>query len=109
MSTTTTERLQVVELPQSSVAVQVRVTVRDCEQGPLVTVDVAKVIVTVGSHASVAVAFPKAGLDGQLIGDTTLGQFNVGGVLSSTTMVRLHVEKFPQSSVAVQVRTILYS
>jgi hypothetical protein len=33
----------------------------------------------------------------------------VGGVLSSTAMVRLQVEELPQSSVAVQVRVMEYS
>lgn len=109
LSITTTERLHVAVLPQSSVAVQVRVTVLACAQGPLITVTVANVIVTVASQASVAVALPNAGLVGQFIGDVTLGQFNIGGVLSSTTIVRLQVATLPQSSVAVQVLVMLYS
>ena len=32
----------------------------------------------------------------------------VGGVMSRTTIVPLHVDVFPQSSVAVQVRVTLY-
>ena len=35
-------------------------------------------------------------------------QVIVGGVISCTTIVRLHVAVFPQSSVAVQVLVVLY-
>ena len=66
-----------------------------------------EVIVTIASHASVAVAAPKDGEAGQLIGEVTVGQVMTGGVISCTTMVALHVAVFPQSSVAVQVRVIL--
>jgi hypothetical protein len=36
------------------------------------------------------------------------GQVIAGGVISCTTIVLLHVEVFPQSSLAVQVRVTLY-
>ena len=65
------------------------------------------VISTIASHASVAVALPKTGVAGQLIGEVTAGQVIVGGVISCTTIVRLHVALLPQSSVAVQVLVIL--
>ena len=67
----------------------------------------ANVISTVASHASIAVAAPKTGVAGQLIGEVTAGQVIVGGVISCTTMVRLHVALLPQSSVAVQVLVTL--
>ena len=64
------------------------------------------VTVTLGSQASVAVAAPKDGTAGQLIVEVVAGQVMVGGAISRTTMVRLHVAVLPQSSVAVQVRVI---
>jgi len=39
---------------------------------------------------------------------TLAGQVMVGGVISCTTMVPLHVAVLPQSSVAVHVRVVLY-
>ena len=95
--------LQVDVLPQSSVAVQVRVTVYSAGQLPGVVTS-EKLMDTEGSQASLAVAAPKVGAAGQLIGDTTVGQVMAGGVMSWITMVRLQVDVLPQSSVAVQVR-----
>ena len=92
-------------LPQSSVAVHVLVTLYVLAQLPGVVTS-AKVIVTFWSHASVAVAAPNTGVAGQSIGEVTEGQVIVGGVTSCITIVRLHVELLPQSSVAVQVRVI---
>lgn len=69
----------------------------------------AKVIVTVASHTSVAVAAGNVGVAGHSMGDTTVGHVITGGVLSVTEIVRLQVAEFPQSSVAVQVRVTLYS
>jgi hypothetical protein len=68
----------------------------------------ANVIVTVGSHASVAVGGVNTGVAGQLIGVTWFAQVMVGGVTSCTTIVALHVAVLPQSSVAVQVLATLY-
>ena len=65
------------------------------------------VMSTLGSHASDAVAAPKVGTEGQLIGDDTAGQVMLGGVISCTAMVRLQVDVLPQSSVAVHVRVTL--
>ena len=67
-----------------------------------------KVTDTLGSHASVAVGGTNTGTAGQLIGVTCVAQVIVGGVISCTTIVRLHVAVFPQSSVAVQVLVVLY-
>ena len=66
-----------------------------------------KVTVTVASHASVAVGTINTGVAGQLIGVFCVAQTIVGGVISCTTIVRLHVELLPQSSVAVHVRVTL--
>ena len=104
MSCTTMVRLQVAVLPQLSLAVQVRVTLSS--QLPGVD-ESTKVIFTLASQASVAVASPKLGVAGQLIGEVTVGQVMVGGVTSCTTIVRLQVAVLPQSSVAVQVRVTL--
>src|SRR4029078_5305359 len=96
-------RAQVDVLPQSSVAVHVRVTLKLPGQWPGVVTS-AEVIATLGSQASVAVAGPNVGTAGQLIGDTTVGQVITGGVISCTTIVRAQVAVLPQSSVAVHVR-----
>ena len=108
ISCTLMARLQVDVLPQSSVAVQVRVTVYSAGQSPGVVTS-ANVTATAVSHASVAVAAAKVGTAGQLIGDTTVGQVMAGGVISCTLMARLQVAVLPQSSVAVQVRVTVYS
>ena len=66
------------------------------------------VIVTVPSQASVAVGALNTGTDGQLIGVVCdAAHVIVGGVLSLTTIVPLHVAVLLQSSVAVQVRVTL--
>src|SRR5688572_814928 len=102
------ERLQVDVLPQSSVAVQVRVNWKLPGQLPGVVTSL-KLMATEGSQASVAVAAAKVGVAGQLIGDITVGQVMAGGVISCTLMARLQVDVLPQSSVAVQVRVTVYS
>jgi hypothetical protein len=66
-SRTTIVPLQVAVLPQSSVAVQVRVTLYVPAHDPCVVASV-NVIVTVASHASVAVGGVNTGTAGQLIG-----------------------------------------
>ena len=65
---------------------------------------VVKVMATLASHASVAVAFTHTGRLGQSIGVVCATQVIVGGVMSRTTIERLHVAVLPQTSVAVQVR-----
>src|SRR5258706_349365 len=102
LSVTEIVLLQVEELPQSSVAVQVRVTENSCGQLPGVVAS-ANVGITLGSHKSEAVAAPKEGLAGHSTLDT-VGHVIVGAVLSVTDIVLLQVEEFPQSSVAVHVR-----
>ena len=66
------------------------------------------VILTLGSQVSDAVGGLNTGVAGQLIGVVCATQVIVGGVLSCTTMVRLQVAVFPQSSVAVHVLVVLY-
>ena len=63
----------------------------------------ANVIVTVASHASVAVGGVNTGTAGQSSGVVCATQVIVGGVISLTTMVPLQVAVLPQSSVAVHV------
>src|SRR5258706_10252825 len=92
---------QVEELPQSSVAVQVRVTENSCGQLPGGVI-VENVGTTLGSHKSEAVAEPKLGEAGHSIVEAGFGQVIVGAVLSVTEIVLLQVEELPQSSVAVQ-------
>src|ERR1041385_1641833 len=103
LSVTEMVRLQVEELPQSSVAVQVRVTENSAGHEPGV-VTVEKVGTTLGSQRSEAVAAPKLGELGHSTEAAGFGQVIEGAVLSVTEMVRLQVEELPQSSVAVQVR-----
>ena len=67
-----------------------------------------KVIDTVRSHASVAVGGTNTGVAGQAIGVVCVAHVIVGGVISWTTIVPLHVAVLPQSSVAVHVRVVLY-
>jgi hypothetical protein len=67
ISCTTIVRLQVAVLPQSSVAVHVRVVLEVPGQEPGVVAS-EKVITTVRSHASVAVGGVNTGVAGQLIG-----------------------------------------
>lgn len=101
------EALHVAVLPQSSVAVHVRVDVYVPAHDPGVE-EVTKVIATVASHASVAVGATHTGIAGQLTGLVWVAQVITGAVTSRTTIVRLQVELFPQSSVAVQVLVTLY-
>ena len=74
-------RLHVDVLPQSSVAVHVRVTLYVPAHDPCVVASV-KVIATVASHASVAVGGINTGTAGQLIGVVCATQVIVGGVMS---------------------------
>jgi hypothetical protein len=67
-SCTTMVPLQVAVLPQSSVAVQVLVTLKLAGQVPGVVTSV-KVTATLGSHASVAVGGVNTGVAGQLMGE----------------------------------------
>ena len=107
ISRTTIVAVQVAVFPQSSVAVHVRVTLYVPMQSPGVVASV-NVIVTLASHSSIAEAIPKFGMPGQETNVVISGQKIVGGVTSRTTIVRLHVELLPQSSVAVHVLVTLY-
>jgi hypothetical protein len=80
LSVTEMVRLQVEELPQSSVAVQVRVTENSCGQLPGV-VTLENVGTTLWSQPSDAVAAPKLGWFGHSTFDT-VGQLITGGVVS---------------------------
>ena len=100
--------LQVAVFPQSSVAVQVLVTLANSGQTPGVVTS-EKVTTTVASHASLTVGGVNTGDDRQSIGVVWAAQVIVGGVLSWTTMVALQVAVFKQSSVAVHVLVTLYA
>jgi hypothetical protein len=105
-SCTTMVPLQVAVLPQSSVAVHVLVTLKLAEQVPGVVTS-ENVMLTLGSHASVAVGGVNTGVAGQLMGEVCATQVIVGGVTSWTTIVPLQVAVLPQSSVAVHVLVTL--
>ena len=107
ISCTTIDLLHVAVLPQSSVAVHVLVAVYVPAQDPGVLKS-ENVIVTLGSQVSVAVGGVNNGVAGQLIGVVCVTQIIVGGVMSCTTIVLLHVAVFPQSSVAVHVLVAVY-
>ena len=95
------------ELPQLSVAVQVRVTLYASAQVPAVVTS-TKPNVTVASHASVAVAVANEGTSGQSIVDGAGNAAITGAVMSRTLIVCEAVLELPQSSVAVQVLVTLY-
>src|SRR6185436_5091919 len=96
------------ELPQASVAVQVRVTEYSLAHVPAVVV-LTKVSDGELSHASVAVAVANEGVAGHSIVLGAGSEAITGAVLSSTEIVCDAVEEFPQASVAVQVRVTEYS
>src|SRR6187399_640535 len=100
ISCTTIVPLQVAVLPQSSVAVHVRVVLYVPTHDPGVVAS-TKVIVTVASQASVAVGAVNTGKAGQSTGDVCATHVIVSAVISCTTIVPLQVAEFPQSSVAV--------
>ena len=96
-------------MPHESMAVQVLVTAYSAGHAPGVVTS-AKVIVTLASHASVAVAKSKVGIAGQsMVSFGITGQVITGGVVSCTKMVALQVEELPQESTAVQVLVTAYS
>src|SRR6185295_11739451 len=96
------------ELPQASVAVQVRVTEYSLAQVPGVVAS-AKVSAGDASQASVAVAVAKLGDEVHSMVEGAGREAITGAVLSSTAIVCEAVEEFPQASVAVQVRVTEYS
>lgn len=100
----------VLELPQSSVALQVRKIVPSCTQPPS-TIRSVEVIVADRSQLSVAVAVPV--LPGKVLAVQRMvtfgGQVMAGAMLSSINIVCTQVLELPQSSVALQVREIVLS
>ena len=102
---------QVLELPQSSVALQVLLIVYSCGHAPAMVTSV-EVIVGVVSQLSVAVATPFAPPGAVLAVHWIVrfgGQVITGGVLSSTKMVCRHVLELPHTSVARHVLLMVYS
>ena len=112
LSSTKMVCVQVLELPQSSVALHVLVMVYSCGHAPP-TVTSDEVMFGVASQISVAVAVPFAP-PGAVLALHCIVRFGghdviVGGVLSSTKIVWLQVLELPQSSVALQVLIMVYS
>jgi hypothetical protein len=99
---------RVEKFPQSSVAVQVLVTEYSAAQLPFVLTS-SKVGITLASQASVAVGVAKFGVAGHSMELGPGKELSTGAVLSVTVIVCERVEKFPQSSVAVQVLVTEYS
>jgi hypothetical protein len=95
------------ELPQASMAVQVRVTLYVPAQAPGVVTSL-DVKVNALPQASMAVAIANTGVAGQSIVVVAGKGSNIGAVISCTLMVCEAVEELPQASMAVQVRVILY-
>jgi hypothetical protein len=98
---------QVALLPQTSVAVHVRLTTVVIGQGPPITLSV-NVTVGIGSQLSVALALPVAlgaveSLQARVISD---GHTMAGGVASTTLIVCTQLALIPWQPVAVQVRLI---
>src|SRR5678816_1067949 len=99
LSFTVIVALQVEVLPQSSVALQIRVFTTGQEPlGVVLTTTTS----TVASQASLAVALPHTTTAGHAM-VVLAGQVIDGAVLSFTVMVALQVEVLPQSSVALQI------
>ena len=78
-------------------------TLYSCGQDPAVVIS-ANTRVTDASHASVAVGMSKDGVAGHSTEVIPGNELITGAVTSLTTMERLQVAVFPQSSVAVHVR-----
>src|SRR5437879_1643216 len=91
------------ELPQASVAVQVRLTRLTAGQ-LAASVSSENVTVGFGSQASVKTGSPKTGWAGHWMVASAGELATTGAVWSSTVMVWLQVAELPQASVAVQVR-----
>jgi len=95
-------------LPQSSVAVQVLVTLYSPAQAPKVVTSL-KTRLKALPQASVADAISKEGVAGQLMVAGAGSGLMMGAVISCTLIVCDAVAIFPQSSDAVQVLVTLYS
>src|SRR5690242_1378884 len=101
---------QVLEFPQSSIAVNVLVIVFSCGQMPP-TVTSENPMVGVASQLSVAVALPVTAVAVLELHCTVIfgGQVITGGALSSTKIVCAQLLELPQSSVALHVRVMVNS
>ena len=99
--------VQVLELPQLSVAVQVRVMTWLPAQLPAAVTSLCVTLAT-PLQSSTAVAVPVSAGTVEAVQSTVLlaGQVIVGGCVSVTVMVCVQLEALPQLSVAVQVRVI---
>src|SRR5947208_1813940 len=95
--------LQVAELPQASVAVQVRLILAAVGQLPA-SVSSENVTLRFWSQSSVKIGVPKAGWAGHSMVSSAGQSATSGAVWSSAVMVWLQVAELPQASVAVQVR-----
>src|SRR6185295_2889584 len=95
--------LQVEELPQRSVARQVRTTIKFGPQPAFVTVLTIVMVTLVPLARSVALGGSN---DQELVQMTPLSgaQMKIGGVASTTLTVWLHVARLVQLSVACQTR-----
>ena len=110
LSSTNMICVQELELPQSSIAVNVLVIVFSWGQIPP-TVTSENPMVGVASQLSVAVALPVLDVAVLAVHCTVIsgGQTIAGGVPSSTKIVCTHELEFPQSSVALHVRVTVNS
>src|SRR5437762_2096978 len=98
--------LQVAELPQASVAVQVRLILAAVGQLPA-SVSSANVTLRFWSQSSAKVGVPKAGGAGHWMVSSAGQEATSGAVWFSSVMVWLHEDELPQASVADQVRRTL--
>lgn len=110
VSVTLIDWSQLAELPEQSVAVQVRVIrLSPVHEFPVTTSE--NVIIGFASQTSVAVAEPVTeGSEGSPHStDAFAGQLMGGGVVSVTFIVWSQLEELPEQSVAVQVRIMALS
>jgi len=110
LSSTKMTWMQELELPQASVALQVRLMVISCAQTVLGIITSVEVIVGAASQRSVAVATPLVPPGAVLESHSMVisgGHVINGGVVSCTAIVALHVAELRQSSVAVHVLVTL--
>src|SRR5439155_3511897 len=107
VSTRVTFWLQSAELPQASVARQVRVASKVLPQWPVKLVTVLRMVIVTVPQVSLAVGGSK---DQALVHSTVLlaGQVMVGLVVSLTVMVCTQLVLLPHKSVAVQVRAMTF-
>ena len=109
LSSTTMICKQVALLPQSSVAVHVRLIVYSCGHAPAMVTS-PRTTNKVASHASLVVGIPVVA--GSVLAEqemvTFAGHVITGLMLSSIVMSCVHVAVLPHTSVAVHVLVIVY-